>query len=59
VYLKDVTQRQAAEVALAGWLSSRGFTGASLQVRQARYEWFQYASPNLVGLGVTGHFDTG
>jgi hypothetical protein len=38
VYLKDVTQRQAAELALAGWLSSRG---GSLQVRQARYDWFQ------------------
>ena len=41
VYLKDVTQRQTAEVALAGWLSSRGFTGASLQVRQAQYDWLQ------------------
>jgi hypothetical protein len=38
VYLKDVTQRRAAELALGGWLSSRG---GSLQVRQARYDWFQ------------------
>ena len=41
VYLTDVTQRAAAELALAGWLSSRGFTTARLQVRQARYDWFQ------------------
>ncbi|HKY61223.1 MAG TPA: hypothetical protein VJP59_09445 [Gemmatimonadota bacterium] len=41
VYLTDVTQRPAAELALSGWLSSRGFTSASLQVRQARYDWFQ------------------
>ena len=41
VYLKDVSRRPAAEMALAGWLSSRGFTGASLQVRQARYDWFE------------------
>jgi hypothetical protein len=41
VYLTDVTQRQAAELALGGWLSSRGFTGASLQVRKARYDWLQ------------------
>ena len=41
VYLKDVKQRPAAELALAGWLSSRGFTGASLRVRQAQYDWNQ------------------
>jgi hypothetical protein len=41
VYLTDVNQRAAAELALAGWLSSRGFTAASLQVRQARYDWIQ------------------
>ena len=41
VYLKDVSRRPAAEMALAGWLSSRGFTGASLQVRKARYDWFE------------------
>src|SRR5919106_2067604 len=36
VYLTDTSRRSAAEMALAGWLASRGFTGASLQVRQAR-----------------------
>lgn len=41
VYLTHVSQRPAAEAALAGWLSSRGFSGASLQVREARYDWFQ------------------
>ena len=58
VYLKDVTQRQAAELALAGWLSSRGFTGASLQVRQARYDWFQlhawYGRAWVAALSVPG-----
>ncbi|HET6638459.1 MAG TPA: hypothetical protein VFH82_06735 [Gemmatimonadota bacterium] len=58
VYLKDVKQRAAAELALAGWLSSRGFTGASLQVRQARYDWLQlhawYARAWPAALSVAG-----
>jgi len=41
VYLTDPSQRSAAEQALAGWLSSRGFAAASLQVRQAQYDWIQ------------------
>jgi len=41
VYLTDASQRPAAEQALAGWLSSRGFAAASLQVRKARYDWNQ------------------
>lgn len=41
VYLTDPGQRPAAEEALAGWLSSRGFTASDLQVRQARYDWLQ------------------
>jgi hypothetical protein len=41
VYLTDTSQRSAAAQALAGWLSSRGFTAASLEVRQAKYDWNQ------------------
>ncbi len=44
VYLTDVSQRPAAEQALAGWLSSRGFTPASLVVRQGKYDWTQLQS---------------
>lgn len=41
VYLTDPSQRPAAEQALAGWLSSRGFSASDLRVRQARYDWIQ------------------
>ncbi len=41
VYLTDPAERPAAEEALAGWLSSRGFTASDLQVRRADYDWVQ------------------
>src|SRR5688572_25636019 len=41
VYLSDTTRRPAAEMALAGWLASRGFTAASHLVRQEQYDWIQ------------------
>lgn len=41
VYLTDPAQRPAAEQALAGWLSSRGFAASDLEVRQATYDWNQ------------------
>lgn len=41
VYLTDTSQREEAEEALSGWLSSRGFTASELQVRQAAYDWDQ------------------
>lgn len=40
-YLTDPAQRPAAEEALAGWLSTRGFTASDLEVRQAAYDWIQ------------------
>lgn len=41
VYLTDPTQRAAAEQALAGFLTSRGFTAADLSVRQGQYSYLQ------------------
>ena len=41
VALTDPSQKAAAQQALAGWLSSRGFSAASLEVRPARYDWNQ------------------
>lgn len=41
VYLTDPTERATAEDALAGWLSSRGFTESDLEVREADYDWSQ------------------
>lgn len=41
VYLTDPAQRPAAEEALAGWLTSRGFTASDLEVRKADYDWIQ------------------
>jgi hypothetical protein len=41
VYLRDVSQRAAAEQALAGFLADRGFSAASLRVRQGQFEYRQ------------------
>jgi len=58
VALTDPGQRPAAEGALAGWLSSRGFTASDLQVRPAAYDWTQldawYAQAWPAALSVSG-----
>ena len=41
VHLTDVSQRGAAEQALAAFLEDRGFTAADLQVRQGAYAYAQ------------------
>lgn len=41
VQLTDPAERPAAEDALSGWLSSRGFSASDLEVRQAEYDWLQ------------------
>lgn len=41
VYLTDPAERPAAEDALSGWLSSRGFSASDLEVRQAEHDWLQ------------------
>lgn len=58
VALTDPAQRAAAESALSGWLSSRGFTASDLQVREVRYDWEQlhgwYARSWSAALNVDG-----
>jgi hypothetical protein len=41
VYLTDPTQRPTAELALAAFMASRGFTASDLQVWQADYDYVQ------------------
>jgi hypothetical protein len=41
VYLRDVSQRAAAEQALAGFMADRGFATTALRVRQGQYEYRQ------------------
>jgi hypothetical protein len=41
VYLRDVSQRAAAEQALAGFMADRGFATTSLRVRKGQYEYRQ------------------
>jgi hypothetical protein len=56
VYLTDAAQRPAAEAALAGFLSSRGFTAADLRVRTGTYSyqqldtWYRAARPGAFGV---------
>ena len=40
-YLTDPAQRPAAEEALAGFLTDRGFTASDLRVQQGRYDYAQ------------------
>lgn len=57
-YLTDPARRPALEEALAGWLSSRGFTGSDLEIRQATYDWIQldawHEASWPTALGVSG-----
>ncbi|HEX3233081.1 MAG TPA: hypothetical protein VHR41_02715 [Gemmatimonadales bacterium] len=39
IYLKDATQRGAAEKALTPWFTSRGRNRAEMQVRKADFDW--------------------
>jgi hypothetical protein len=56
VWLTDVSRRAEAEQALAGFLTSFGWTGANLKVRQASYDylqldaWYRQAWPRVLAL---------
>lgn len=58
VYLKDPSQRSAAEAALAGFLASFGWTASDLRVRQADYDYLEldawYRASWPAALAVTG-----
>ncbi|HEX8692297.1 MAG TPA: hypothetical protein VF746_07770 [Longimicrobium sp.] len=67
VWLTDPSQRPAAEAALAGFLTSFGWTASDLKVRQADYDyvqldsWYRVAWPKALALpgAVSSDLDEG